>query len=331
MAKIVNREGMLYLEFYDAAKRYSTKVSLKLKDTRENRKIANEIKKKYEADLIPVYKLQNKKEYVPKFTELYEKFLSERNYKKSTLSIYGDAKKVMLEAVGDKAITEYREEDNIALREYYLEKKHAKNTQSIRTRAIMSFFNWCVKRKMISDNPIELIKDELKSVEIIPKTEFEELLAYAKSRNKEAYFFMKFLELTGFRKSSALELRWEQINFSEKIIVADNVKKDRMFEFPLTMDLIKLLEEMKVKKDGKVFQYKADGLKFWYRYQRVLNFQKIYGLHQIRKTFVSRLVNENYSIYDVAVLADHRSIKTTLKHYTKANINRIREQLDKKN
>ncbi|MDP1995272.1 MAG: hypothetical protein Q8K40_08525 [Ignavibacteria bacterium] len=64
-------------------------------------------------------------------------------------------------------------------------------------------------------------------------------------------------------------------------------------------------------------------MKFWYRYQRALEFEKIYGLHQIRKTFISRLVNEKYSLYDVAVHEDPRSIKTTLKHYTKANIGKI--------
>lgn len=112
------------------------------------------------------------------------------------------------------------------------------------------------------------------------------------------------------------------------MIAADNVKKDRMFEFPLTDDLINLFTEMKVKNEGKVFKYTKNGLKFWYRYQRALKFPKIYGLHKIRKTFISRLVNKNYSLYDVAVLADHKSIKTTLKHYTKANINRIREQLN---
>ena len=329
MAKIVNREGMLYLVFYDAEKRYSSKVSLKLKDTRENRKIANEMKKKYEAELIPVYKLQNKKEVIPKFSELYEKFLHERNYKKSTLSIFSDAKKILLEALGDKEIDEYKAEDNISLRECFQAKGHCQNTQSIRVRALRSFFYWCVKRKIIGENPIEGIKEEFKPVEIIPAAEFHELLTYTKSRNKSAYHFIKFLELTGFRKSTALELSWEQINFDEKIIIADNVKKDRIFEFPLTDDLIELFKEMGIKKEGKIFQYKKDGLKFWDRYQTALKFPHHYGLHQIRKTFISKLVNENYSIYDVAVLADHRSIKTTLKHYTKANINRIREQLNK--
>lgn len=330
MAKVVNREGMLYLVFYDAEKRYSSKVSLKLKDTRENRKIANEIKKKYEAELIPVYKLQNKKEVIPKFSEVYEKFLSEKVYRKSTLALFDDVKKIIIRILGDKKITEYDADDNLALREYYNEKGHSQNSQSIRNRMLRCFFNWCVKRKMISENPIENIKIEIKPIEIIPPDQLGKLLAYAKSRNKEAYYFIKFLELTGFRRSSALELKWEQINFSEKIIVADNVKKDRMFEFPLTDELISLFAEMKVKQAGRVFNYKKDGLKFWYRYQRALEFEKIYGLHQIRKTFISRLVNEKYSLYDVAVLADHRSIKTTLKHYTKANIGRIREQLNGK-
>ena len=184
---------------------------------------------------------------------------------------------------------------------------------------------------MIGENPIENIKIEIKPIEIIPPKEFQQLLEYAKSRNKEAYDFIKFLELTGFRKSSALDLRWEQINFKEKIIVAENVKKDRMFEFPLTDDLIKLFEGMKIRTEGKVFSYGKDGLKFWYRYQRALAFPKVYGLHQIRKTFISRLVNEKYTLYDVAILADHRSITTTMKHYSKANINRIREQLNGKN
>jgi len=328
MAKIVNRGGVLYLEFYDSVKGYSTKISLKVKDTRENRRMANEVKKKYEAELIPVYKLQNKKEPVPKFSELFGKYLLEKDYKKSTMGIYEEASKAVLESLGDRVITEYRVEDNLHLRDYYVSRGYKQNTQSIKNRTLRSFFNWCIKRKIISENPIEVIKEESKPVEIIPEAELKELLAYAKKRNKAAYYFINFLKMTGFRKSSALALKWEQINFKEKIITADNVKKDRMFEFPLTKELIKLFKEMGGKEEGEVFGYKNDGLKFWYRYQRRLGFKKIYGLHQLRKTFISGLVNDNYSLYDVAVLADHRSIKTTMKHYTKANINRIREQLN---
>jgi integrase len=331
MASIFERKGILYIEYYDKAIRAGKMISLKLKDNRENRKIANVVKKKFETDAIPAYKLQNKKINTPKFSELFEKYLTEKDYKKSTSVIYRESEKVILEALGDRAITEYSEEDNLLLRAYYKKKNHSQNTQSIRTRAIKSFFNWCVRKKIINENPIEHIKEESKPVEIIPKPEFEKLLEYAKSKNKHAYYFMKFLEMTGFRRSTALELKWEQINFNEKFIAADNVKKDRVFEFPLTDDLINLLKEMEIKKDGNVFSYKKGGLKFWYRYQRLLEFPKIYGLHQIRKTFISRLVNENYSLYDVAVLADHKSIKTTLKHYTKANINRIREQLNGRN
>jgi len=331
MASIFERNGILYIEYYDKAIRAGKMISLKLKDNRENRKIANVVKKKFETDAIPAYKLQNKKINTPKFSELFEKYLTEKDYKKSTSVIYRESERVILEALGDREITEYNGEDNIALREYYLEKNHSKNTQSIRTRAIRSFLNWCVKRKVISENPIEHIKEELKPVELIPQSEFEKLLQYAKSRNKQAYYFMKFLEMTGFRKSTALELKWGQINFNEKLIAADNVKKDRVFEFPLTDDLINLLKEMGIKNDGNVFSYKKDGLKFWYRYQRVLDFSKIYGLHQIRKTFISKLVNSNCSLYDVAILADHKSIRTTMNHYTKANISRIREQLNEIN
>jgi len=331
MASIFSHKGKLYLCFYNKGLHKSKTISLKLSDTRDNRRIANELKRNYEKEVVPILKLQNKKVLTPKFSELFEKYLTEKKYKSSTNVIYRESEKAFLEALGDREITEYNGEDNIALREYYLEKNHSKNTQSIRTRAIRSFLNWCVKRKVISENPIEHIKEELKPVELIPQSEFEKLLQYAKSRNKQAYYFMKFLEMTGFRKSTALELKWGQINFNEKLIAADNVKKDRVFEFPLTDDLINLLKEMGIKKEGNVFSYKKDGLKFWYRYQRVLDFSKIYGLHQIRKTFISKLVNSNCSLYDVAILADHKSIRTTMNHYTKANISRIREQLNEIN
>ncbi|MGA9291505.1 MAG: hypothetical protein WBV81_02890, partial [Ignavibacteriaceae bacterium] len=55
-----------------------------------------------------------------------------------------------------------------------------------------------------------------------------------------------------------------------------------------------------------------------------------YSIHSLRKTYISRLVNSDLSKYDVMALARHRKIETTLRYYTKMEMDRIGREVSER-
>ena len=332
MASIFNINKTLWIRYYDKKRGYSKSASLRLKDTRENRRKANEIKRQFEAELINGKLLrENTNNNSLRFSDAVEIFYTQRNIESNTKRIYEYAKEKFISACGDMRIKEYSELDNLAFQNYLNKSQLTINTKSIITRHVSAYFNFFKKREWIKQNYITKIPIKEMQIEIINDKDLDELLDYIKQRNREAFLFIKILQLTGMRKSSALELRWDKINFNEKIIYVENVKKDRTFPFPLTDEIENQLNSDGIKKTGKIFNYTENGLKFWYRYQYKLWNENRYSMHQLRKTFITKLIDEKYTLYDVAALADHRNIETTRKHYAKVNAGRLREQLNREN
>ncbi len=329
MASIFQKNNMLWMRYYDKRHGYTIPVALKLKDTRENRRKANEIKRQFEAELINGKNLrQTNNRTVIKFSDGVKLYISTRRLVEETIVSYNYAKDLLISAAGDLRVNEYNEEDYLKLVEYLTKKNLVQNSQSIIMRNLNAFFNFFLKKKWIEENIIIRIPVEEKPVKIIKEKELEQLLEYIKSKNIKAYGLIKFMAITGIRRGTALKLDWENIKLNEKIIDMPNQKGKRNFIYPISKNLEELIKEIDVHKKGRVFNYTKDGLKFWYKYQEGLWNEKRYGLHNLRKTFITGLIDKNYSLYDVAALADHRDIETTRKYYTRLNADRLRMQLD---
>jgi integrase len=329
MASIFEKNSILMLRYYDKRRGYTVRISLGMKDTRENRRKANEIKRQFEAELINGKNLkQTNNRTVIKFSDGVKLYLSTRRLVEETIVSYNYAKDLLISAVGDLKVNEYNEEDYLKLVEFLTNKNLVQNSQSIIMRNLNAFFNFFLKKKWIEENIIIRIPVEEKPIKIIKEEELNELLNYIKSKNVKAYGLIKFMAITGIRKGTALKLDWENIKLNEKIIDMPNQKGKRNFIYPISKILEELIKEIGVQKEGRVFNYTKDGLKFWYKYQDGLWKEKRYGLHNLRKTFITGLIDKNYSLYDVAALADHRDIETTRKYYTRLNADRLRMQLD---
>ena len=129
-----------------------------------------------------------------------------------------------------------------------------------------------------------------------------------------------------------MALEWKHIDWTNGFIITPNVKRSREFFFPLTNDIRNLLEKIGIKKEGKIFDYSIYGLRFFPRVQRRLIkeniLQKEYSLHQLRKTFITKLLEKGISIHKVRALADHTDIKTTLNYYASVNVRQVGEELN---
>ncbi len=336
MASIIVRGNKLYLRYYDKVVGTKKDKALSLPNNREGLRKAKERKKLFEANLLDkYYSLESMIKNRMTIDEAASMFSEIKKHSKGTIKAVRLAKTHLVNATKKRYVADFDRLDFMKFSKYLSSienngKKLSQNSKSIYSRTLKSMFNWLKEANLVKHNYVVIEKSENKQIETIPEEVFENIKKHLMDTNKNGYYFIKLLELTGLRRSSAIALMWEQIDFENKNICIENVKKDRKFIFPLTDNIISLLKEMGPKATGKVFVYSKNGLKFWYRAQDKVGITKYYGLHQIRKTFISKLANSGVSLYDVATLADHRSIQTTYKFYAKNNIERLRNVLNEK-
>lgn len=335
MAQIIVRGKKLSLRYYDKMTSKKLVIALHLENDREGMRKAKEQKKLFEANLLDkYYSINTMVKNQLTIDEAAALFSEVKKHSPNTVTGTNLAIKHLKIATGKKYITELTQLDFQKFSLYLSKatglygKPFSQNSKSIYSKALRNMFRWLKAGKYVQESYVINEKPEAKPIETIPDIEFNQIKEYLYLNNKNGFYFIRMLELTGLRKSSALALTWEQIDFQNNIICIENVKKKRNFIFPLTKEIVLLLKEIGIKETGKVFAYSKDGLKFWDRVQVRVGLNKKYGLHQIRKTFISKMANSGFSLYDVATLADHRSIQTTYQYYAKSNIDRLRSLID---
>ncbi len=134
--------------------------------------------------------------------------------------------------------------------------------------------------------------------------------------------------LTGLRRGEIIGLKFENnVDFSQKILKVFNYKKNRIDKLPLYGELEEFLIKEWNRYEGLLFDYKSsDSLKFFEKFLSQEGYIN-YSFHTLRKTFISKLINSGMNVYDVMNLARHKNIKTTLKHYSAAELSRMGDEI----
>lgn len=271
-------------------------------------------------------------------SEGIREFLEIKRLKPKTIEIYNTVRRILIDVCGDKNVKDYGQGDYKKILLFFDKKNYSRNTQGIYSSHMHTLFEYFKEMNYLQKNPIKVIKRQTKQPESIDDSDLQVILRhlYVKGK-KEQYYLIMFLLITGFRISSALELRWENVDWENEFIVAPNVKKDRTFFFPITEDLKELLKQIGIKKEGRIFSYSRDGLKFYWRLQKqLLNnpngslIKKMYSMHQLRKTFITKLLEKGVPVHTVKALADHSNISTTINYYASVNVKKMKEELDRK-
>ncbi len=320
MASVYNKGGYLYISYYVNGVKKAK--SLRLKDNRENRRIAEVEKKRIERDstipkeaLIEIITLDEamqrfkryKSDHSPKTLEGYESAFSH-------LTVFFSLK---------KKIKSFTNNDFNELKYYLLDevsksskKKLSSNTVASYFRIYQTFFNFLKKEKLfIGENPVPKLKTTSKEILVIPDEHFRVILEYLKDHDIEQYEIIEMLRLSGRRVNEVLSVCKESINFNDGLISIYNKKASRYEYIPIHTKLRELLEsiiERKQLKKGNLFNYKnASSMRFWKRALKRLGLPH-YPLHSIRKTFATKLVYNNVPIFEASKILGHSNIKTTI-------------------
>ncbi|MFO7524371.1 MAG: tyrosine-type recombinase/integrase [Ignavibacteriaceae bacterium] len=350
MATVRSKSGKLFIDYRVNGKR--KREFLKLNDTRENRKKAEIRRKEIELDIASgllgerVGRMQKR---VMKLSVGLNEFLEAKGeLREKTRANYRQAMEKLIKFTGDIPVSmvtpELIKEIRVKMKaDKYTPNITRKNVDSvnrdkkpvivkqIKENTIISYFhklriifNYFVKQKYLEQNPIPSQKLKLNDIITVPDKELKEILEKLKLSNREHYKVIMFLILTGLRVGELIGLTFDRnVDFREGVLRVWNYKKDREDLLPLYDELEIFLRSEWKQYSGLLFNYKsAHSLKFYDRFRKKEGYDK-YSFHTLRKTFISKLINSGMSVYDVMTLARHRNVETTLRHYSKADLNRI--------
>jgi len=253
------------------------------------------------------------------------------------LAAYMDNKKFRLKDV-----------DNVILRGFLAslyEKKEKKSTIARKLAAIRSFFQFCMRKMWLDDNPAKVVatpKQEIYIPSFLSEEEMADFLDLPKSDNVLALRDRAILELlyaTGVRVSELVGINIEDITFEEKMIkVRGKGKKERLVPFGKMAEnsLYSYLKARqlinKTKIDDKVLFLNYRGERISSRsVERIVNkyihrsaTKRKISPHSLRHSFASHLLSRGADLRVIQELLGHESLATTQK-YTHLDLRHLLE------
>ena len=125
---------------------------------------------------------------------------------------------------------------------------------------------------------------------------------------------------TGMRKSEQFSLDWSQVSLGRKRIKLDKTKNGSNREIPLNKTCLKVFEALYAirLRNGRIFQSKfgrdLNDPRTWF--EIAVREAKVSNLrwHDLRHTFISRLVMKDVNLRTVQELAGHKTISMTTRY-----------------
>lgn len=271
------------------------------------------------------------------FIQRYKDYLS-ANFSKKYLATVSIHLRRFSEKIGDKPIGDIRMnevelfltgiagESKVKSKKYYV--------------SLNSLFNKAVQWDYISINPVSKIippKIPKNNPLFMDETELHQIIA--KETNQDLKDIYLVLFHTGMRLGELINLKWNQVSFTEKIIRLTNSedfttkgKKERTI--PINDNLVKIFTERYPKvidinqlnyvfnKNG--FKYSGDYISksFKKSVNSCENINHDIHLHSLRHSFATYLVKKGVSLFIIKELLGHQDYKTTLiySHLTTDNL-----------
>lgn len=161
------------------------------------------------------------------------------------------------------------------------------------------------------------------------------LSAVRHSQNTLLAEIVAFLLFTGARKREALDAKWQDIDWRQKLWRIPKTKSGKVRHVPLSSGALKLLQQVKDKANSNIahiFANPRTGLPFvsifysWNTARQEAGLPEL-RIHDLRHSFASFLVNAGRSLYEVQELLGHADIRTTSR-YAHLSRERLREAVE---
>ncbi len=144
-----------------------------------------------------------------------------------------------------------------------------------------------------------------------------------KEANKELALALKFLLLTGCRRTEVLTLKWSQVDLDQKYFFLHETKNGEARRVCLNTMAIEVIQEMQNRKlpgNPYVFPSKSSSSGHFTEPKKL--FHNVcqrsgiedFRIHDLRHAFASLLVNNGVSLYEIKELLGHKDIKMTQRY-----------------
>ena len=191
----------------------------------------------------------------------------------------------------------------------------------------------------VDSNPAKELKNlkEDNKIEryLTPEQTTRLLTAVRHSQNPLLADIVAFLLFTGARKREALDAKWQDVDWRQKLWRIPKTKSGKVRHVPLSTGALRLLQDLQEKADPAIehiFANPRTGKPFVSIFYSWDTARKEAGLpelriHDLRHSFASFLVNAGRSLYEVQELLGHADIRTTSR-YAHLSRERLREAVE---
>jgi len=269
----------------------------------------------------------------------------EKNASPHTIASY---KRDLLQLAGyleERKVT-LRQVDNVILRGFLArlqEKQNKKSTVARKLAAIRSFFQFCIKKKWLEDNPAKVVatpKQEKHVPSFLSEDEMAQFLDLPQTtqpldlRDKAA---LELLYATGMRVSELTGLNLDDLNFSERLIrIRGKGKKERLIPFGKKAEdslafYIRSRPQINkgdIEAKALFLNYRGERLssrsieRVVDKYIRLTALRRKISPHSLRHSFASHLLSRGADLRVIQELLGHESLATTQK-YTHINLKQL--------
>jgi len=302
-----------YLDEHNKRKSISTKVRFKSKAlnflSQLKLKIQEQQERQYKSISLAAFI-----RYFLMFSESIHKINTTKTFRASFNSLQSYYGNILLDTITKTSMMEYFQH-RIKISSIYRARIDLINFHSAFNRAVADNYiiiNPCtgIKRFKIPEKlPLYFSQAELgKLLEHIDNADIRDITVFAVN--------------TGLREMEIISLTWDQIDFSNKIVILSNhshiTKSSRVRNVPLNKTALDVLTKRhSIIKGSLVFTYKGKLINqshFSGKFKKYIIKAEInpkLNFHSLRHTFASWLVQAGVSIYEVSKLLGHSDIKTT--------------------
>ena len=176
-------------------------------------------------------------------------------------------------------------------------------------------------------------RPEVKEIIIFNNDDVEKIFKGLNKKNQNFSIMMHILFLTGLRPTDIIDITVGDIDLEKKILKYYSRKVDEHYVIPIHDDLIPVLKNrIDEVKEGRIIEYKSisEMGKAFRRYLKQIKLTgKKYNLRTFRKSFISFAYDSNIELATVSKLVGHRNISTTAKFYNKISILKQASELSK--
>lgn len=248
------------------------------------------------------------------------------------------------------SVLEATDED---IEEYYYWRKQQGNNVNRQKRvmsSISAFYKFLRKKKLIKESPVEFIERPKQGQAITVQTYLTKEQVQLMREKLEEYGDVQlqayaFVSLTTMGRVNAIaNLRWEQIDWDERIFSDVLEKEGKLVELSFSQEAKEYLQKIvEYRKENNIDDYGWVFITPYVTADKPINnctlndwCKKIGGMinvptlhpHDYRHSYATLLKNEGVSLEDVSTMLNHSGTDVTKKFYIKQDTSKVRKLKD---